>query len=321
MSDSNSVTYINTSTNETRTLEEMVAAGWVELSEDSYGGPYELPAIYSNGTISDENGAPIRAALDMSDGDQVGDWIAIAASSDSVSSETANVSSHQIGTSYQLEYIKDYDGNLHANSDSVSDELKSSYKYHGNLDVNNDGIEEAIYTNKISGRWVTAEIDTITGEIDYSDHGENGSTRVVGIYDDPLIAVGLANGGYLDDGVTPAPASFDVSDADRYLDLNGDGDFNDDNEDRLALNSQVRFQNDLEIDNLAVKASGDYDGDGLQEVYWKTVDDTAYLRALMHADGNIQYANYQSEEQMIDYLTSNGNDSCLLYTSPSPRDS
>ena len=116
--------------------------------------------------------------------------------------------SHQIGTSYQLEYIKDYDGNLHANSDSVSDELKSSYKYHGNLDVNNDGIEEAIYTNKISGRWVTAEIDTITGEIDYSDHGENGSTRVVGIYDDPLIAVGLANGGYLDDGVTPAPAQF-----------------------------------------------------------------------------------------------------------------
>ena len=66
------------------------------------------------------------------------------------------------------------------------------------------------------------------------------------------------------------------------------------------------------MDNLAVKASGDYDGDGLQEVYWKTVDDTAYLRALMHADGNIQYANYQNEEQMIDYLTSNGNESAIL---------
>ena len=26
----------------------------------------------------------------------------------------------------------------------------------------------------------------------------------------------------------------------------------------------------------------------------------------MHADGNIQYANYQSEEQMTDYLTSKG---------------
>ena len=26
----------------------------------------------------------------------------------------------------------------------------------------------------------------------------------------------------------------------------------------------------------------------------------------MHADGNIQYANYQSKEQMSDYLTSKG---------------
>ena len=59
-------------------------------------------------------------------------------------------------------------------------------------------------------------------------------------------------------------------------------------------------------DNLAVKHAGDYDGDGFQEVYWKTNDGTAYLRALMHADGNIQYANYQSEAQMSDYLTSKG---------------
>ena len=41
-------------------------------------------------------------------------------------------------------------------------------------------------------------------------------------------------------------------------------------------------------------------------MYWKTNDGTAYLRALMHADGNIQYANYQSKDQMSDYLTSNG---------------
>jgi len=27
----------------------------------------------------------------------------------------------------------------------------------------------------------------------------------------------------------------------------------------------------------------------------------------MHADGNIQYANYQSEDQMKEYLTTNGN--------------
>ena len=81
--------------------------------------------------------------------------------------------------------------------------------------------------------------------------------------------------------------------------------------DRLALNSQVRFQNDLEIDNLAVKTSGDYDDDGVNEVYWKTNDGTAYLRALMHADGNIRYANYQSEAQMTDYLTTQGHESVV----------
>ena len=52
--------------------------------------------------------------------------------------------------------------------------------------------------------------------------------------------------------------------------------------------------------------SGDHDGDRFQEVCWKTNDGTAYLRALMHADGNIQYANYQSEAQMTEYLTDNG---------------
>ncbi|MEP3422847.1 MAG: hypothetical protein ABJN35_13995, partial [Erythrobacter sp.] len=35
---------------------------------------------------------------------------------------------------------------------------------------------------------------------------------------------------------------------------------------------------------------------------------TAYLRALMHEDGNIRYANYQSEQEVIDYLTANGYD-------------
>ena len=81
--------------------------------------------------------------------------------------------------------------------------------------------------------------------------------------------------------------------------------------DRLALNSQVRFQNDLEIDNLQAKHSGDYDEDGIHEVYWKTADGTAYLRSLMHDDGNIRYANYQSEAQMKEYLTANGDDSVI----------
>ena len=111
-------------------------------------------------------------------------------------------------------------------------------------------------------------------EIDYSEHGQGGTTRVVGIYIDPLVVSGDVVQG-------------------------GDHD------------SQRRFQNDLYIDNLIVKTSGDYDGDGFQEVYWKTNDGAAYLRALMHSDGNIQYANYQSESQMRNYLTSNGYESTL----------
>ena len=100
--------------------------------------------------------------------------------------------------------------------------------------------------------------------------------------------------------MTPAPADFGVSDEERYVEVNGE------TIDRLALNSQVRFQNDLDIDNLSAKHSGDYDSDGVSEVYWKTNDGTAYLRALMHADGNIRYANYQSEDQMSSYLTAQG---------------
>ena len=39
---------------------------------------------------------------------------------------------------------------------------------------------------------------------------------------------------------------------------------------------------------------------------WKTNNTGSYLRALMLADGNIRYANYQSESQMSEYLTTYG---------------
>jgi hypothetical protein len=169
---------------------------------------------------------------------------------------------------YRLAEIRDYDGNLHGGSSD--DSVESGYKYQGLFDVNDYGIYEKIYTNSYSGRWVTESVDPVTGTVDYGDYGQGGTTRVVGKYIDPLVEAGIVERG-------------------------------------SAYDSQVRFQNDLTIDNLVVKAAGDYDGDGMQEVYWKTVDGTAYLRALMHADGNIQYANYQDEQQMTDYLVSTGN--------------
>ncbi len=121
---------------------------------------------------------------------------------------------------------------------------------------------------------VTAEVDSATGKIDFDDHGAGGTTRVVGIYIDPLVTTG---------------------EVEQYG----------------PYDSQRRFQNDLKIDNLVAKHSGDYDSDGIHEVYWKTADGSAYLRSLMHADGNIRYANYQSEDQMSNYLTDNGYESVI----------
>ena len=213
------------------------------------------------------------------------------------------INAYEVGEETTLDSIKDYDGNLHAGNDLEA--TASAYKYQGMLDVNGDNIFEAIFTNKVSKRWVTVKIDSVTGQVDFEAHGSGGGTRVVGIYEDPLIAEGEKYGGFLSDRVTPAPANFGVSDADRYVLVNGE------RIDRLSLNSQVRIENDLEIDNLSVKHSGDYDSDGIHEVYWKTNDGSAYLRALMHADGNIRYANYQSEAQMKEYLTAQGHESVI----------
>lgn len=108
------------------------------------------------------------------------------------------------------------------------------------------------------------------GLVYFNDHSWAGETRVAGIYIDPLVA----------NGTVVAGSDFD---------------------------SQRRFQNDLLIGNIStVLGADDYDGDGLQEVYFALTDGTAYLHAYMHADGNIRYANYQNQQQVIDFLTANG---------------
>ena len=183
------------------------------------------------------------------------------------SSKNHQLGEYRYNNTYNLNEISDFDGNLHGGLL----EAKNDYKYQGALDVNADGDIEAVFTNRLSGRWVTAEIDETTGKPRYNENGEGGITRIVGIYNDPLVLTGEVEKG---------------SDHD----------------------SQKRFMNDLINDNLNLKASSDFDGDGFQEVYWKTNDGSAYLRALMHADGNIQYANYQNESQMKEYLITSGYD-------------
>ena len=145
----------------------------------------------------------------------------------------------------------------------------SGWKLIGSADVNGDGDTDRVFVNQANGRF--AEVATAPdGLVYFADHGWAGETRVVGIYVDPLVQSGQVQAGGPND-------------------------------------SQRRFQNDLAIGNIkSVLGAGDYDKDGLQEVYFSITDGTAYLHAYMHADGNIRYANYQSQQQVIDFLTQNG---------------
>ncbi len=139
----------------------------------------------------------------------------------------------------------------------------------GAADINGDGDIDQILVNDAIGRFATVGTAQ-DGLVYFADHGWAGETRVGGIYIDPLVESGEVVEG---------------SDAD----------------------SQVRFRNDLNIENInRVLGADDYDGDGLQEVYLALTDGTAYLHAYMHADGNIRYANYQSQEEVIAFLTQNG---------------
>jgi len=140
----------------------------------------------------------------------------------------------------------------------------SGWRHVGQADIQFDGDSERIYVNPSIGRWATVGPDD-GGRVDFGDHGSGGETRVVGIYVDPLVAAGRVRQG-------------------------------------SAIDSQTRFEKDLKADNLIVVDAFDFDADGHQEIYFALRDGTAYLRALMHADGNIQYANYQSADQVEDYL-------------------
>ena len=144
-----------------------------------------------------------------------------------------------------------------------------NWQWIGSADVNGDGDVDQLLVNRAIGRFATVATAP-DGQVYFADHGWAGETRVAGIYIDPLVA----------NGTVIAGSDFD---------------------------SQRRFQNDLQIGNIStVLGAADYDRDGLQEVYFALTDGTAYLHAYMHADGNIQYANYQSQQQVIDFLTANG---------------
>lgn len=174
---------------------------------------------------------------------------------------------YSIAKNYRLDLIKDFDGNLHGGAEH--DSVKNSYFAQGNADINNDGDLETIFTNSVSGRWASVNVTSFSKTPDYDDFGESGETRIVGIYDDPLVLSGEVEAGSPHD-------------------------------------SQVRFQNDLYNDNLRLGSAADVDSDGFGEVFWKTTDGSAFLRSIHHLDGNVKYANYMNAGQMTDYLSQHG---------------
>jgi hypothetical protein len=160
--------------------------------------------------------------------------------------------------------IRDYDGNDLGAS--------GSWRLVGDVDIQGDGDQESIFVNPTVGRF--ASVGSVNGVVDFSKHGANGDTRVVGIYIDPTLLNQPQNIG----------GPFD---------------------------SQRRFQNDLRTNNLSMLAASDYNKDGFQDVYFRISDGTAVLRALMHADGNIQYANYQSKADLAAFMTTNNVSSAI----------
>lgn len=257
------------------------------LIEEYENGRWEIESPDANQTYELEGNRLIKTEVDV-DGididiyyDLNGDGIFVESDDDSedrydeLEDTLEDLSDHIFRGIYRLAGIKDFDGILHGGLARAS-EVSASYLFQGLIDIDGDGQTEGIYTNQNSGRWATVSFsDPVTRTVDYSSHGEGGRTRIVGIYEDPLIATG-------------------------EVERNG------------PFDSQRRFSQDLLNNALEVRDSGDYDGDGAQEVYWKVINATGtYLRAIMHADGNIKYANYQNSDQLNDYLTSTGNENAI----------
>ena len=77
-------------------------------------------------------------------------------------------------------------------------------------------------------------------------------------------------------------------------------------------NSQGRFEADTRSGNInGILGVGDYDGDGGQEIYFSLANGHAVLHMYMNDDRSFRYANYQSEQDLIDFMSANGVDASV----------
>jgi hypothetical protein len=124
-----------------------------------------------------------------------------------------------------------------------------------------------ILVNPTTGRWAEVGVQP-NGSIDFHDNGDNGNTRIVGIYIDPLVAAGVV-----------APDSPD--------------------------NSQTRLISDIEANRLQLRGSTfDQENGGMDLIFKLTNSTDVYLRAILHTDGNVDYANYVTTAQLLSWATS-----------------
>jgi hypothetical protein len=124
-----------------------------------------------------------------------------------------------------------------------------------------------ILIDPTTGRWAEVGLQP-NGTINFQDNGDNGNTRVVGIYQDPLVAAGIV-----------APNSPD--------------------------DSQTRFLADVQADRLDLLGSVyDQENGGMDLMFQLTNSSDVYLRAILFPDGNIQYANYVTGAQLTSWATS-----------------
>lgn len=124
-----------------------------------------------------------------------------------------------------------------------------------------------ILIDPTTGRWAEAAVQS-DGSINFQNYGQNGDTRVVGTYLDPLIALGLVVAGGPDD-------------------------------------SQAAFTADIRNNDLHLLGSVYDQQNGAMDLMFSLNSAPGfYLRAIMHTDGNIQYANYVSAAQLTQWATS-----------------
>jgi hypothetical protein len=155
--------------------------------------------------------------------------------------------------------LRDYGGNLLGGA--------GQWNMLGLASVQPGATPSYILVNPTTGRWAEVGVQS-DGTINPQDNGDNGNTRIVGIYTDPLIAAGLVAVGSPDD-------------------------------------SQTRFLADVQANRLDLLGSVfDQQTGGIDLMFQLTNSNDVYLRAILFPDGNIQYANYVTTTQLIQWATS-----------------